>query len=192
MTILLLQCTNSYWVTTPSFTQRRWQPCWELRSFCCDSQLTSRILPGAWHTLLGDVRAVFPQRQGQSYHTQMETSWLSSLEQGSPWNPKEKQKWSSLATAHNVMVEIHQGRIVRSWPTVQEPKECMLCKVGGICLHAMQSLFVLTRRIERVFFFFLVIWAQLCYHAWRTDLKRIRIRFLNTHNIKLFSFSIVI
>lgn len=50
----------------------------------------------------------------------------------------------------------------------------MLCKVGGICLQATQSLSVLTGRMER---FFLVIQAQLRYHAWRTDLKELEYDF---------------
>lgn len=52
----------------------------------------------------------------------------------------------------------------------------MLCKVGGICLQATQSLSVLTGRMER-FFFFLVIRAQLSYHAWRTNLKELEYDF---------------
>lgn len=51
----------------------------------------------------------------------------------------------------------------------------MLCKVGGICLQATQSLSMLTGRMER--FFFLVIRAQLRYHAWRTDLKELEYDF---------------
>lgn len=147
-----------------------------------------QILPGAWHTLLGDTRAVFPQHQGQSHHKQVGKSWLSSPGQGSRWKPKEEQTWCSLAVHTMWWWKIHQRIIVREWPTVQEQKEFMLCKVGGICLQAMQNLFVLTRRTERFFSYL----SSAALSRLENRFKRVRIWFLNTHNIKLFSFSIII
>lgn len=173
MTILPFQCTNSYWVTTPSFTQRRRPPHWELQSVCWDSHLANRALPGAWHTLLGDLRAVSPQHPRQSYHKQVHKSWLSSLGQGSP---RRSSNDPHLHTpAHNAMVGnppksscemgAQQSRSERDSCCVKWVE--FVCKLRKACPCSPGG-----RKGV-----FLVIWAQLRYHAWRTDLKELEYDF---------------
>lgn len=169
MTILPSQCTNSYWVTTPSFTQCQWPPCWELQSFCWHSQLENRVLPGAWHTLF-----VSPQHQGQSYHKQVDKSWLSSLGQGSPRRSRNNPHLHT--PVHNAMVgnpsksncEIgtQQFRSKRDSCCVKWVE--FVCKLRKACPYSLGGW---------KGFFFLVIRAQLSYHAWRTNLKELEYDF---------------
>lgn len=183
MTILPSQCTNSYWVTTPSLTQCQWPPRWELQS-CWDSQLANRVLPGAWHTVF-----VSPQHQGQSYHKQVDKSWLSSLGQGSPRRSRNDPHLHT--PAHNAMVgnpsksncEIgtQQFRSKRDSCCVKWVE--FVCKLRKACPCSLGG--------WKGFFFFSYP-SSAALSRLENRFKRIRIWFLSTRNIRLFSFPIVI
>lgn len=147
-----------------------------------------RVLPGAWHTLLGDVRAVFPQRQGQHYHKQVEKSWLSSLGEGLTGTPSrsrmilpchytqcdggksiKEQSWDNDSSGANGGHAVQSG-----WVDF----DCKLCKAHS---HSPGG--------QKGFFSYL---SSAVLSRLENRFKRIRIWFLNTRNIKLFSSSIVI
>lgn len=148
-----------------------------------------RVLPGAWHTLLGDVNVVFPQHQGQCYHKQVEKSWLSGLGEGLTGAPRRSRM---ILPCHCTQCDGGKSIKEQLWDNDgqfrSQRRSCCAKWVGGLCLQALQSPLPLTRRAERFFSYL----SSAVLSRLENRFKRIRIWFLNTRNIKLFSSSIVI
>lgn len=184
-----LQCTNSYWVTTPSFTQRQWPPCWELQSFCWDSQLANRVLPGAWHTLWETSELSFPSIRGKATINKWRSLGSPAWDRGLTETPRRSRNDPRLPPAHSAMVENpSKSNGERGSQQFRSTRNSCCVKWGGICLQATQSLFILTGRMERFFSYL----SSAVLSRLENRFKRIRIWFLNTHSIKLFSLPIII